>query len=390
MNYKLITFGCQMNISDSERIASVLKKIKYRPVLDENKADLILINSCSVKQKAIDRIFGQERKWQKLKEQNHNLIIALTGCILEKDKKKFKDKVDLIFDIKKLPELPKKIIEIQQRAKMQQYLEIKPSNIDYFYIKPKYSTKNIAYVPIMTGCNNFCSYCVVPYTRGREISRPIEEILCEVKNLIKKKYKEIILLGQNVNSYNYKFSMDSISSSQTFNFQFLNKFKIKNSKFKINVITFPLLLKIIATLPGKFQINFLTSHPKDISDELIDVMVKCKKIKKELHLPLQSGDDEILRKMNRHYLVDYYLKLIQKIRKKMKKIFLSTDIIVGFPGETKKQFENTVKLCKKIKFNKAFISQYSPRPGTIAAKLNDDISKEEKKRRWKILNNLIN
>jgi tRNA-2-methylthio-N6-dimethylallyladenosine synthase len=379
-----------MNISDSERIASVLKKIKYRPVLDENKADLILINSCSVKQKAIDRIFGQERKWQKLKEQNHNLIIALTGCILEKDKKKFKDKVDLIFDIKKLPELPKKIIEIQQRAKMQQYLEIKPSNIDYFYIKPKYSTKNIAYVPIMTGCNNFCSYCVVPYTRGREISRPIEEILCEVKNLIKKKYKEIILLGQNVNSYNYKFSMDSISSSQTFNFQFLNKFKIKNSKFKINVITFPLLLKIIATLPGKFQINFLTSHPKDISDELIDVMVKCKKIKKELHLPLQSGDDEILRKMNRHYLVDYYLKLIQKIRKKMKKIFLSTDIIVGFPGETKKQFENTVKLCKKIKFNKAFISQYSPRPGTIAAKLNDDISKEEKKRRWKILNNLIN
>jgi tRNA-2-methylthio-N6-dimethylallyladenosine synthase len=379
-----------MNISDSERIASVLKKIKYRPVLDENKADLILINSCSVRQKATDRIFGQEKKWQKLKKQNLNLIIALTGCILEKDKKKFKDKVDLIFDIKKLPELPKKIIEIQQRAKIQQYLEIKPSNIDYFHIKPKYSTKNIAYVPIMTGCNNFCSYCVVPYTRGREISRPIEEIIHEVKSLIKKKYKEIILLGQNVNSYNYKFSMDSISSSQVFNFQFLNKFKIKNSKFKINVITFPLLLKIIATLPGKFQINFLTSHPKDISDELIDVMAKCKKIKKELHLPLQSGDDEILRKMNRHYSVDYYLKLIQKIRKKMKKIFLSTDIIVGFPSETKKQFENTVKLCKKIKFNKAFISQYSPRPGTIAAKLNDDISKEEKKRRWKILNNLIN
>ncbi|MBI4653302.1 tRNA (N6-isopentenyl adenosine(37)-C2)-methylthiotransferase MiaB [Candidatus Kuenenbacteria bacterium] len=363
MYYKLITFGCQMNISDSERIASVLKKMKYQPTLDESKADLILINSCSVRQKAIDRIFGQEKKWQKLKKEKPSLIIALTGCITEKDKKKLKDKADLIFNIKELSELPKKIVNMQQYVETQQCLV----STDYFHIKPQYSNKTIAYVPIMTGCDNFCSYCVVPYTRGREIYRPIEKIICEIKNLVKRGYKEIILLGQNVNSYQL-----TINNQQS------------------TIISFPQLLKMIAEIPGKFQITFLTSHPKDMSDELIDTMAKCEKIKKELHLPVQSGDDEILKKMNRNYIVDHYLKLVQKVREKIGKIFLSTDIIVGFPGETKKQFENTVKLCKKIKFNKAFISQYSPRPGTVSAKLKDNISKEEKKRRWEILNDLIN
>lgn len=261
-----------------------------------------------------------------------------------------------------------------------------PKHRDYFRIKPKYSNKTISYVPIMTGCNNFCSYCVVPYARGREISRPAEEILKEIKNLIKKGYKKICLLGQNVNSYKFPIS----------NFQFSNKFKtcgklvkfIQNPKLKI--INFPLLLGFICNLSGDFKISFMTSHPKDMSDELIDAMAKCAKIKKELHLPVQSGDNEILKKMNRHYTVENYLKLVKKIRKKMGKIFLSTDIIVGFPGETKKQFENTVKLCEKIKFNKAFVSQYSPRPGTMAFKLKDDVSKKEKKRRWEILDKMIN
>ncbi|MFH1838189.1 MAG: tRNA (N6-isopentenyl adenosine(37)-C2)-methylthiotransferase MiaB [Candidatus Kuenenbacteria bacterium] len=409
MFYKLITFGCQMNISDSERITTVLKKMKYQPTLDEKKADLILINSCSVRQNAINRIFGQERKWRKLKKLNPLLIIALTGCITEKDKKNFKNKVDLIFDIKELPNLKSLLnscsddhqslakrdkINLTGHALLNNYLTSpdlvqqissnrshktkQNSKQHYLHIKPIYSNKTIAYVPIMTGCDNFCSYCVVPYTRGREISRPFEKILKEIKNLIKKKYKEICLLGQNVNSY--------FSKSQTKNFIV----RANNHSLQNKIINFPKLLEKINNLSGEFQISFFTSHPKDMSDELIDTMAECKKIKKELHLPIQSGDDEILKKMNRKYTVENYLKLVQKIRKKIKKIFLSTDIIVGFPGETKKQFENTVKLCKKIKFNKAYISQYSPRPGTLAAKLNDDISKEEKKRRWKILDDLIN
>lgn len=387
MRYKLITFGCQMNISDSERIATIFKKMKYQPTLDESKADLILINCCSVRQKAIDRIFGREKKYQRLKEKNRNLIIALTGCITEKDKEKFKDRVDLIFDIKELPKLKSKLKmqNLKQQNKFAFYdKESKTNNhssrsIDYFHIKPKYSNKKMAYVPIMTGCNNFCSYCVVPYTRGREISRPFEEILEEIEDLIKKGCKEICLLGQNVNSYLSKLKLKNPS-------QKLTALQMKDLK----AIDFPCLLKLIDLIPGDFQISFLTSHPKDMSDELIDVMAKCKKIKKELHLPIQSGNNEILKKMNRNYTIKDYLKLAQKIRKKIKKIFLSTDIIVGFPGETKKQFEDTVNLCKKIKFDKAYISQYSPRPGTMAFKLNDDVSKEEKKRRWKILNNLIN
>ncbi|MEK7166906.1 MAG: tRNA (N6-isopentenyl adenosine(37)-C2)-methylthiotransferase MiaB [Patescibacteria group bacterium] len=379
MFYKLITFGCQMNISDSERIATILKKMKYQPILDENKADLILVNACSVRQKAIDRIFGQMKNWQKLKKKNPRLIIALTGCIVKKDKKKFENKIDLIFDIKELPKLKTKIKNlIKDNIKIPRCVQ--NDNIDYFHIKPEYSSKNVAYAPIMTGCNNFCSYCVVPYTRGREISRPFEEILKEIKNIIKKGYKEICLLGQNVNSYcsNVKCQMSLPTADLP---------KAEKPKLKIN---FPKLLKLISKMSGDFQISFFTSHPKDMSDELINVMAKCEKIKKELHLPIQSGDDEILKKMNRKYTVKDYLKLVQKIRKKIPNIFLSTDIIIGFPGETKKQFENTVKLCEKIKFNKAYISQYSPRPETIASKLNDDVSKQEKKIRWEILNELIN
>ncbi|PKL72683.1 tRNA (N6-isopentenyl adenosine(37)-C2)-methylthiotransferase MiaB [Candidatus Kuenenbacteria bacterium HGW-Kuenenbacteria-1] len=383
MFYKIITFGCQMNISDSERITTVLEKMKYQPTLDENKANLILINCCSVKQKAIDRIFGQEKNFAKLKKKNPSLIIALTGCILKKDKKKFKNKVDLIFDIRELSQLKSILLSFQTKSdspsnKVKESLNPfgKINSANYFHIKPSYSNKTIAYVPIMTGCNNFCSYCIVPYTRGREISRSSEEILKEIKNLIKKERKEIILLGQNVNSYksNVKCQMSNVKTTS------------KKSKF----INFPSLLKMINEISGDFKISFMTSHPKDMSNELINTMAKCEKIKKELHLPVQSGDNEILKKMNRKYTVKNYLNLVQKIRKKIPKIFISTDIIVGFPGETKKQFENTVKLCKKIKFNKAFISQYSPRAETVAFKLKNDVSKEEKKKRWKILNEIIN
>lgn len=330
MKYSIITYGCQMNKSDSERIATMLQKSGHKPVKNQNQADLIVINVCSVRQSAMDRVYAKVNKFYKTKK------IILAGCLLESDKKKLKDKVAEFW----YPDY-------------------------YFKCRPLYQNKTIVYVPIMTGCNNFCSYCVVPYTRGREKSRPAEKIIKEVKSLIKKGYKEIVLLGQNVNSYNTKH-------------------------ITCNKSTFPKLLRLINNLKGDFQIRFLTSHPKDMSDELIETMTNCQKLIKEIHLPVQSGDNKILKKMNRGYSVSQYKNLIKKIRQAIPSVKISTDIIVGFPNETKKQFQNTVKLCKQIKFDKAYIAKYSPRLGTAAARLKDNISPQEKKRRWQILDRLIN
>lgn len=365
-----------MNISDSERIAGILEKAGWI-ASSEIEADFLIINACSVRQSAVDRVYGIIKK---TKGQMSNTKYVLTGCLLPEDEKKLKDRVDLIFNIKNLPKLPKMLINFYNHSKdksgSNKLSNSRPKfscfntshqSKNYLTIIPKYQSPFSAYIPISTGCNNFCSYCVVPYTRGREIYRPVEEIIAEVKMLVEKGYKDIILLGQNVNSY-------------------------QNSK-----LNFPQLLQILNDIAGDFQISFLTSHPKDVSDELIKTIAKCDKIKKEFHLPVQSGDDEILKKMNRGYTVKEYENLISKIRKisakskiKINDIKFSTDIIVGFPGETKKQFTNTVKLIRKIKFDKAYIAQYSPRRGTIADQLKNNVPKEEKKRRWKILDEMIN
>lgn len=363
MKYFIKTYGCQMNVSDSERIAGALEKAGWK-ASSKDEADLLIINMCSVRQSAVDRIYGflkSARSYQGVSKgsargsyDKRKSKIILTGCILPEDRKKLKDKVDLIFEIKDLPKFLKMMAKTS----------------------PKHSSSSLAYVPISFGCNNFCSYCVVPYTRGREIYRPAEEIIAEIEKLVKRGYKEIVLLGQNVNSYcsNLKCQISNVKSTSQ----------------NLRLIKFPQLLQILNTIPDDFQLSFLTSHPKDMSDELIEVMAKCDKIKKELHLPVQSGDNEILKKMNRKYTVQDYEKLIGKIRDKISNISISTDIIVGFPNETKKQFENTVKLCKKIKFDKAYIAQYSPRPGTAAYQLKDNVPQQEKKRRWKILNEMIN
>jgi len=314
-----------MNESDSEKIASLLQKQGHKPAKNEADADLIVLNCCSVRQAAVHRVYDKINKYTGKKK------LILAGCVLEKDRNALKEKVSEIWH----PD-------------------------EYFECTPFYINKKIAYVPIMTGCNNFCSYCAVPYTRGREKSRPDGQVINEVNSLLKKGYKEIMLLGQNVNSY-------------------------KDGK-----INFPKILQKIDALKGGFKLSFMTSHPKDMSDELIKTMAKCDKLVKEIHLPIQSGDNEILKKMNRHYTVAQYKNLIKKIRKAIPGIKISTDIIVGFPGETKKQFQNSVKLAKAVKFDKAYIAKYSPRPGTTAAKLKGDIPIEEKKRRWRILDKLIN
>ena len=317
MKYFVKTYGCQMNESDSERIAGFLEKQEYKSAPNMERADLIVVVACSVRQSAIDRIFGLKKKFKNLKAKK-----ILTGCVLKSDKKKFQEFFDEVLTINEF--LGKN------------YLELQPK-----YTNPIRQPADQAFVPIMTGCDNFCSYCVVPYVRGREISRSAREVIDEIKNLInpaergKQRYKEITLLGQNVNSY--------------------------LPDGKAGQCGFPQLLRKINKLPGNFQIKFLTSHPKDMSDELINTVAKCEKISKEIHLPVQSGDNEILKKMNRGYTAEKYLNLIQKIKAKIPEARITTDVIVGFPGETEKQFQNTVNLFKKVGFSMAYINKYSAR-----------------------------
>lgn len=344
-----------MNYSDAERLSTVLKKLGYKETKDEAKADLIAIVACSVKQAAVDRIHSKIHKWQLTKE-TRPLITILSGCVLKNDQKKLAHQFDLFIDIKNLENLADDIASIHPEEKL--------ALPDFFDISPSYGSNYRAYVPIMTGCNKFCSYCAVPYTRGRETSRPSEHIIKEVKELLDKGYKEIVLLGQNVNSY----GLDKKGSE----------------------ISFPELLTKIDSLSDHFWLKFLTSHPYDMSDELIDTMAKCKNLNDYLHLPVQCGSDEVLKKMNRHYTVAEYKKLIKKIKKQIPEMTLSTDIIVGFCGETDKDFEATQKLVKDVDYNLMYISQYSTRIGTVAAKMHkDDVPKTIKKKRWKEMNDQL-
>ncbi len=348
MKYYIAVFGCQMNVSDGERVSAVLAAKKYTRTLNMAEADLVLIVMCSVRQSAVDRIFGLAEKIKRLKTTNYKLQTILTGCILKKDKKTFSGLFDHILNISELT-------------------NIKRAN-KFLIIKNSVGERNRAYIPISNGCNNFCSYCVVPYTRGKLVCRDHKEILKEARALINppsprlRRAREIWLLGQNVNDY----------SSPT-----------------DKSIDFPELLKMMNSLPGNFKIFFMSPNPKNFSDKLIKTMKACKKFSRYLNLPIQSGDNEILKKMNRPYTAEQYIALVKKIRKAIPSINLSTDVIVGFPGETKKQFENTIKLFKKIKFNIAYINKYSPRWGTVAAKLKDNVPWQEKKCREKILQNII-
>ncbi len=371
-----------MNKSDSERIAGYLEKIGYKLSDDKNQADLVVVNTCGVRQSAEDKAYSIVHR---IKKQNLKAKIILTGCLSERKdvQRRLKDKVDIFLPITQIPHLinfinlchtsPLTPLLNKRREPMPpSYLGgVGGGNNDYLKIKPKYNSKFSAFVPIGNGCDNFCTYCVVPYARGREVYRPAEDIIQEVEKLIKNGYKEINLIAQNVNSYKAES----------------RKLKVKsNEKFEIN---FSDLLRLVNEIPGDFWIRFSTSHPKDMSDELINAIAECDKICEHVHLPAQSGDDEILQAMNRGYDIEQYKKLIKKIRQAMPNVSITTDIIVGFPCETKKQFNNTVKLFKEIKFDMAYISQYSTRPETAARKLYDNINKSEKKRRERELMEIL-
>ena len=340
-----------MNRSDSERIASVLESMKYEETPHLKDADLAVLNMCSVRQSAVDRVYGLAPQFIALKTKNRGFRAVLTGCILKPERAKLAEIFDFILDKEDLANWPQLL---KNRAPEKR-------KFDYLKIAPKYGNNIQAFVPISNGCDNFCTYCAVPFTRGRLISRSHKDIIKEVKELVQKGYKEIWLLGENVNSY----------KSKDFNF----------SK----------LIKEIDKIEGKFWLRFTSPHPKDFSDELIKTLSQSKKFAPYINLPAQSGDNTILRKMNRPYTREKYISLVKRIKKAFRdNIAISTDIIVGFPNETKEQFRNTENLLKEVEFDMAFMAQYSPRPQSFACeKMEDNVPKKEKKRREKSLTKIL-
>lgn len=358
MNYYIWVLGCAMNNSDAERIATVLDLLGYKKANTEEEANLVLTVACSVRQKAIDRINGRLKVWQKRKANEPNFRTVLTGCVLDTDRKRMQKAFDVIFSIDELGKLPGLLGEVLEPEKV----ETLGKSGEYLGITPAYESDFRAYVPIMTGCNNFCSYCAVPYTRGREKSRPEKEIVAEARILIEKGFKEITFLGQNVNSYGHDLTGD-----------------VKESK------TFTDLLKKLDAISGEWRGYFYSNHPKDLSDELISLMPTLKHFPAYIHFPLQSGSDRIIKEMNRHYTQKKYLEMVRRIRKAMPEGTLTTDVMVGYPGETEADFAETVKVMKKAKFDMVFTGIYSPRAGTKSAKLSDNVPMSEKKRRDKVL-----
>jgi len=342
MKFTLFITGCQYNYYDAKNITHFLYKVGYIYTKNEKEADLIIVLACSVKQKPIDRIYGKIKVW---KNYIKNPKIIVTACVLQRDHKTLSKKVDAVMDIKNFEKIFSKKL----------YTKLTNKNINpdkEFFPKDFHDNKKSALITIMQGCNNFCTYCAVPYTRGREVSKKESEILNETINQLKIGKNFISYIGQNVNSYKNPIT----------------------KKIHKNSNSFCNLLKKIDSLPYDFTYNFMSANPRNFSEELIELLPKLKKWQPIIHIPLQSGDDIILKKMNRKYQVLDYLNLIGKLKSKIKNIKITTDIIVGFPSETDEQFQNTYRICSKIGFHKVYVSQYSPRFGTKAAIMQNQIN----------------
>ncbi len=370
MNYFIQTFGCQHNVADSERIKQTYRLRNIKEVQRYQDADIVIINTCMVRESAENRIYGLFQNLKKVKESkrkyNYPYTIIVTGCIVGMAIRDKKQKMMSILK-KRMPEVD----------------EFMPIEEVGFEISPLRNSSDTALIPISNGCNNYCTFCVVPYTRGKETSRPYGDILSECLEAQKKGFKKILLLGQNVNSYGADLKTSKYNGGKKPIFvKHLGRFRIPT--------LFPHLLHDVAQL-GFQTVDFISSNPWDFSDELIKTIKKNSNITRTIHLPVQSGDSEVLKRMNRWYTREEYIELIKKMRKTIPKVRITTDIIVGFCGETDKEFQNTVSLCKQVGFERAFIAQYSPRPLTYALKtLKDDVPHAVKEKRWKTLELLIN
>lgn len=360
------TFGCQGNVADSEKIMGMLLDMGCEPAQQEDQADIILYNTCAIRENAQVRLLSMVGELKRLKAANPSVIVGLCGCMMQQKERVNQIRVsypfvELIFGthvLYTLPELINRLLKGERRVV--NYFEGEGRENPIAEGLPMRRADGVqASLQIMYGCDNFCSYCIVPYVRGREVSREPQEILQEAKEIIALGYKEILLLGQNVNSYGKGLSQP---------------------------INFTQLLSQIESLEGDFRIRFMTSHPKDCTRELIDLIAQSKKICHNIHLPVQSGSNRVLRQMNRRYTKEHYLSLIEYARQKMPDVTFTTDIIVGFPGETYEDFQQTMQLCRQVRYQCMFTFIFSPRPGTRAALLDDPVPYKEKTR-W--LNELI-
>ncbi|MDP3837214.1 MAG: tRNA (N6-isopentenyl adenosine(37)-C2)-methylthiotransferase MiaB [bacterium] len=358
MQYHIITIGCQMNKADSERVSAFLESHGYANKKDWLGADLVILTTCGIRQSAEDRVYGLVNQ---IRKNNPKASLIITGCLAKREdvKRRLKGRVDLFMPINELPNIFALLKSCKQDGTLSSEEVRALSGEKYLTITPRYESDFSAYVPIGNGCNNFCSYCVVPYARGREVYRPAADIISEVKALVKKGFKEITLIAQNVNSY---------KSART---------------------DFPKLLSRLSVIPGEFWIRFSSSHPKDLSDELIKVIASSENICNHLHVAVQSGDDKILEAMNRKYTAVHFVSLIKKIREARPGIAITTDAIVGFPGETHQQFLKTAKLFRELEFDMAYTARYSPRPGTVSWKMKDNVSREDKRMREETLTKIL-
>ena len=364
-NYHIITYGCQMNEHDSENIAGMLEALDYSHTPNPEEADVVVMNTCSVREHADKRFFGMLGQFKKQKKNNPNFIICICGCmpqqphIVEEIRKSF-SWVDIVFGTQTIAEFPNLLMERIRTGKKQ--FSIIANNEEIPEEKEsKREFKHKALVNITYGCNNFCTYCIVPYTRGREKSRSLRAVKQEIINLVNDGVKEVMLLGQNVNSFR-----DTDGNN------------------------FAALIRALDEVEGLERIRFMTSHPKDLSDELIACFGDCKKLCHNIHLPVQSGSDEVLRRMNRHYNRQRYMEIVEKLRATCPDLSISTDIIVGFPGETEEDFLDTLSLVREVEYDSAFTFIYSPRVGTPAAKYDDQIPENIKHERFDRLVDEVN
>jgi tRNA-2-methylthio-N6-dimethylallyladenosine synthase len=371
MKYHLITLGCQMNLSDSERVSSVLETMGYEPTENEEEASLLGMLACSVRQKPIDKVYNKIAQWNKWKNKR-NVVTFISGCILPADKEKFLKSFDLIFQMSELAQLPGMIRQygVVTPAGLRVPQPVMPKNehiTEMWHIKPKYQSTYEAFVPIQNGCDKFCTFCAVPYTRGREVSRPSGEIIEEVRHLVNQGYKSITLLGQNVNSY----GLD------------------KNG----GEINFAELLRQIGEYGNdsgeEFWVYFTSPHPQDMNREVIEVIASYHCLAKQIHLPMQSGDEHVLIKMNRRHSMDKYRRIVADIRELIPQATLFTDIIVGFSGEGEAEFRNTMAAMNEFRFNMAYIAMYSPRPGAASFRWENEVSQEDKKDRLHRLSEVL-
>ncbi len=364
--YFLRTYGCQMNVHDSEEIKYYLESLGYEAVDELELADIVVLNTCAIRENAKDKVFGYLGRCKHLKKEKPDLIIAVAGCLMQKpneieeihNRHKY---IDIIIGTHNLNELPS-LIEEANNKKIQNIEVYSNSDVVFENVKYNRDSKVSAWINIIYGCDKFCTYCIVPFTRGRERSRKMEEVLEEVRDLKEQGYIEVTLLGQNVNAYGKDLNLG---------------------------YDFATLLEEVAKI-GIPRIRFVTSHPWNFTDKMIDVIAKYDNIMPYIHLPIQSGSDDILRKMNRKYSIDEYKKLFDQIKSKVKNVAITTDIIVGFPNETDDDFKKTLDIVNYCKFDGAYTFIFSPREGTAAARMEDKISMEVKEKRLQELNNLVN